>query len=105
MSNFREILRQSKNRVDAGVTIQQIEDSAESELATLLEIESEDVQKFTDRIKMVKRKLIEYATNKNNINMISQIKSSLTSDEWEWIESNVEFFYDSIVQQVEVPNG
>jgi len=104
MSNFREILRQSKNRVDAGVTIQQIEDSTESELATLLEIESEDVQKFTDRIKMVKRKVIEYATKKNNINMISQIKNSLTSDEWEWIESNVEFLYDSIVQQVEVPS-
>jgi len=105
MSNFSEIFMQSKTYIDGGVTIKQIEDSAESELATLLEIESEDVQKFTDRIKMVKRKLIEYATNKNNINMISQIKSSLTSDEWEWIESNVEFFYDSIVQQVEVPNG
>ena len=105
MSNFSEIFEYSKPAIDSGVTIQQIEDSTPSELATLLEIKSEDVQQFTDRIDLIKKKLIAYARKRNNIAMISQIQNSLTSDEWEWLESNVEFFYDSMVQQVEVPNG
>ena len=105
MSNFSEIFEYSKPAIDSGVTIQQIEDSTPSELATLLEIKSEDVQQFTDRIDLIKKKLIAYARKRNNISMISQIQNSLTSDEWEWLESNVEFFYDSMVQQVEVPNG
>ena len=105
MSNFSEIFEYSKPAIDSGVTIQQIEDSTPSELATLLEIKSEDVQQFTDRIDLMKNKLIAYARKRNNIAMISQIQNSLTSDEWEWLESNVEFFYDSMVQQVEVPNG
>ena len=105
MSNFSEIFEYSKPAIDSGVTIQQIEDSTPSELATLLEIKSEDVQQFTDRIDLIKKKLIAYARKRNNVAMISQIQNSLTSDEWEWLESNVEFFYDSMVQQVEVPNG
>ena len=105
MSNFSEIFMQSKTYIDSGITIQQIEDSTPSELATLLEIKSEDIQQFTDRIDLIKKKLIAYARKRNNIAMISQIQNSLTSDEWEWLESNVEFFYDSMVQQVEVPNG
>ena len=105
MSNFSEIFEYSKPAIDSGVTIQQIEDSTPSELATLLEIKSEDTQQFTDRIDLIKKKLIAYARKRNNVAMISQIQNSLTSDEWEWLESNVEFFYDSLVQQVEVPNG
>ena len=105
MSNVSEIFKYSKSAIDSGVTIQQIEDSTPSELATLLEIKSDDVQQFTDRIDLMKKKLISYARKGNNIAMISQIQNSLTSDEWEWLESNVEFFYDYVVQQVEVPNG
>ena len=105
MSNFSEIFEYSKPAIDSGVTIQQIEDSTPSELATLLEIKSEDVQQFTERIDLMRKKLIAYARKRNNVAMISQIQNSLTSDEWEWLESNVEFFYDSMVQQVEVPNG
>ena len=105
MSNFSEIFEYSKPAIDSGVTIQQIEDATPSELATLLEIKPEDNQQFTDRIDLIKKKLIAYARKRNNIAMISQIQNSLTSDEWEWLESNVEFFYDSMVQQVEVPNG
>ena len=105
MSNFSEIFEYSKPAIDSGVTIQQIEDSTPSELATLVEIKSEDVQQFTERIDLMRKKLIAYARKRNNVAMISQIQNSLTSDEWEWLESNVEFFYDSMVQQVEVPNG
>jgi len=106
MSNFSEIFMQSKTYIDGGVTIKQIEDSTAAELVVLLGIEPDDVQQFTERIDLMKRKLIGYATKQNNIKIINEIESTLTSDQWKWIEDNIEFLSDTITQQdIGVPNG
>lgn len=106
MSNFSEIFMQSKTYIDGGVTIKQIEDSTAAELVILLGIEPEDVQQFTERIDLMKRKLIGYATKQNNIKIINEIENTLTSDQWKWIEDNIEFLYDTITQRdMEVSSG